>query len=401
MIEKNRKNMKNMKNMKSLNSNGFLEKNKLLRLISVIFVTCLVLSVVTVTAFAVPDGEAADGASVSVEGENGGETLFASVWFICTVATFGAWGLADLFYKKSAAPADKYSPLKTSCLVGFVMGIHAVLYIAHMVANGDGTFAEILSQIPLAMLKYLPVSAMYILSMTIGYVGLRYIELSVSSPIQNSSGALTSVLLVLFGIIVQKRSFSDILGGLDVVGIVLICLGVFGLSFIEKKKADRALVESGEKIAIKYRRGVLAVIFPILYCIIDSLGTFADGLYLDEYELLSEDMALISYELTFFLCAIVLYVFIRGVKKQSFKVIGEKNMIVAAVFETVGQVFYVFAMSGKAVIAAPIVASYCVLSVLLSRFVLKEKLSVLQYVIIFVVFAGILLLGISEGLAEL
>ncbi len=360
---------------------------------------CLVLAAFAPSVFAAEEAEKNEVLTVGAEEE--GESFLSSIWFICTVATFAAWGLADLFYKKSAAPEDRYSPLKTSCLVGIVMGGHAIFYIAHMVANGDGTLFEILSQIPIALLKYLPVSAMYILSMTIGYVGLRYIELSVSSPIQNSSGALTAILLVLFGIIVQKKSFFDILGPLDVIGIVLICAGVFGLSLIEKKKADCELIESGEKIAAKYRVGALAVFFPILYCVIDALGTFADGLYLDEYEILSEDMALISYELTFFICAIVIFIHIKGVKKQSFSIIREKNMIVAAVFETVGQVFYVFAMSGKAVVAAPVVASYCVLSVLLSRIVLKEKLSFLQYFVIFVVFAGILLLGLSEGLAEL
>ena len=35
--------------------------------------------------------------------------------------------------------------------------------------------------------------------MTLGYVGLRYIELSISSPICNSSGALVAVLCLLTG----------------------------------------------------------------------------------------------------------------------------------------------------------------------------------------------------------
>ena len=39
---------------------------------------------------------------------------------------------------------------------------------------------------------------MYILSMIFGYAGLRYIELSVSSPICNSSGAITALLCFLF-----------------------------------------------------------------------------------------------------------------------------------------------------------------------------------------------------------
>ena len=75
------------------------------------------------------------------------------------------------------------------------------------------------------LLVYLPVSMMYILSMTIGYFGLRYLELSISSPIQNSSGAVTCILcLLLLG------QSMDLLSG---VAVVCICLGVFLLGWFE------------------------------------------------------------------------------------------------------------------------------------------------------------------------
>ena len=41
-------------------------------------------------------------------------------------------------------------------------------------------------------------SLLYIGSMALGYLGLRYIELSISSPICNSSGALVAVLTLVF-----------------------------------------------------------------------------------------------------------------------------------------------------------------------------------------------------------
>ena len=44
----------------------------------------------------------------------------------------------------------------------------------------------------------LPVSLLYISSMVIGYRGLKYLEVSLSSPIQNTSGVITSLLLVIF-----------------------------------------------------------------------------------------------------------------------------------------------------------------------------------------------------------
>lgn len=303
------------------------------------------------------------------------------MWFAFALLTFLAWGTADLFYKKASRPEDKYSHLKIVCAVGLVMGIHA---IAYMIMND-------LPFVPMNLIKYLPVSAMYILSMALGYMGLRYIELSISSPIQNSSGAVSAVLLLIF--------FGfDQLSALEYAGVAMLCLGVFWLSCIEKKNADAERLALGSQVEERYRKGFMAILFPIFYCIIDGLGSFADGIYLDQLELMSEDAALVAYELTFLICAVVAFIFIR-IKKDNFNIFREKSALAAAVFETVGQYFYVFAMAQRSVAAAPIVASYCVLSVVWSRIFLKEKLSGKQYAAIAVVFGGILLCGIAEGLA--
>ena len=53
--------------------------------------------------------------------------------------------------------------------------------------------------------------------------------------------------------------------------------------------------------------------------------------------------------------------------------ITQKDKFLAAILETAGQFTYVFAMSGNAIIAAPIISSVCVVSVILSRIFLKEK----------------------------
>ena len=71
-------------------------------------------------------------------------------------------------------------------------------------------------------------------------------------------------------------------------------------------------------------------------------------------------------------------------------------MLAAALFETAGQMFYVYAMAKDATIAAPIVGSYCVLSMLLSRIFLKEKLRKQEYAGIFLVLAGVIILAILD-----
>ena len=302
------------------------------------------------------------------------------MWFLFALLTTLAWGTADLFYKKGSDSNDKYSHIKIVIMVGLVMGIHGFWY---MLSN-DIQFS------PYQMLRYLPVSLCYILSMVFGYIGLRYIELSIASPIQNSSGVVTALLLWIF--------FRQDLSFIEILAIVIISTGILGIGILEKQKDNLMLKQQNEIVDPKYKIGFLAIIFPILYCIIDGLGTFADGIYLDELSLISENDALLAYEFTFFLCAVIAFIYITVVKKQKFNLIKERDKGFAAIFETIGQFFYVFAMSGSAIIAAPLISAYSVVSVVLSRIFLKEKLSKKYYLIILYVIIGIVLLGVAEEL---
>lgn len=302
------------------------------------------------------------------------------MWFVFALLTALAWGGADLFYKKGTDSNDKLSHIKIIIMVGLVMGIHATGYLL---------FKGITFH-PIDLLTYLPVSGLYILSMAIGYIGLRYLELSIASPIQNSSGAVTAILIFIF--------FTHELGVIEVLGLIIITLGVIGIAVLEKKAENEALQNRSVEIDKKYKIGFMAIIFPILYAFIDGLGTFSDAIYLDELNLISEDSALLAYEYTFFICAVLSFGYLKLIKKESFNVFTERDKASAAILETIGQFFYVFAMAKNAIIAAPLIASYSIFSVILSRIFLKEKLNKMQYAIIIVVIFGIALLGIADEL---
>src|SRR5699024_12796302 len=106
---------------------------------------------------------------------------------------------------------------------------------------------------------------------------------------------------------------------------------------------------------------------PILYAIIDGIGTFLDGVYLDELKIIPEDRALLAYEFTFFLIAIIAYVYIKFIKKESFYIFKERDRGSAAILEKTGQFFYVFAMSCNALIYDSIISSYVIFSVFYYR----------------------------------
>ncbi len=109
------------------------------------------------------------------------------MWFWLSLVVILFWSGSDLFSKIGSKPDDKYSHWKMVTAVGTVMGIHAIIELSR---GAEFRLSDILT--------YLPVSFLYIFAMIIGYVGLRYVVLSVSTPICNSSGAVAALLCFLF-----------------------------------------------------------------------------------------------------------------------------------------------------------------------------------------------------------
>ena len=300
------------------------------------------------------------------------------MWFTFAVIALLCWSGSDLFSKIGCqSETDKYSHLKMVTAVGVIMGIHAAFEIF---VGG----VEISWQV---IWTYLPVSLLYIGSMTLGYVGLRYIELSISSPICNASGALVAIIAIASGT-------AEKMAAAQYIAIFLACAGVIGLGFVEANEDDELRAARQEASNYKYAKSWLALALPIAYCILDAAGTFADDLVL---ETLNEDSANVAYELTFLVAGIVSFIYTVVIKKQKLLPKAEGPKYVGAAFETAGQLAYIYALaSGESALAAPIIASYCMVSVLWSRLFLKEKLSWKHYTCILVTFAGILIMGIYD-----
>ena len=304
------------------------------------------------------------------------------MWFIFALITTLCWGLAELFYKKGARQDEKYAHLKICVCVGAIMGIHAIFTLLTQNINYN----------PVNLIRYLPVSLLYIISMAFSFFGMRFIEESISDPIENTSGAICSLLCVIF--------LKETLSIPSVLAIILIVIGVLGVGFLENRGDTARKRILGKKMAI------IAFCMPFVYALLDAVGSFVDVFYLDDVaktpligvtEATIEAVANTSYELTFALVALILFVFMKIKKVEFGSIPKQKDKLLSAVFETAGQLTYVYAMSGNGAVAAPIISSVCVVSLLLSRIFLKEKLPLKQYIAIGITLAGILMLSIIEG----
>ena len=300
------------------------------------------------------------------------------MWFWLAIITLLCWSGSDLFSKIGCADAkDKYSHLKMVMAVGIVMGLHAAYEI--FIGGTEISWNVIFT--------YLPVSLLYILSMAMGYLGLRYIELSISSPICNASGALVAVCAILTG----GESYPPLV----LVAIAIVCIGVIGLGVVESREDDELRAARQEKGNYKYAKSWLALALPIAYCLLDAAGTFADNIVL---ETLNEDSANVAYELTFLAAGVVCFIYTIIIKKQKLIPKMEAPKYIGAIFETAGQFAYIYAIADSAHLAmsAPIISSYCVASVIWSRIFLKEKLSWKHYAMIILVIIGIVIMGVFD-----
>ena len=324
------------------------------------------------------------------------------MWFWLAVTALLFWSGSDLFSKIGCRGNDKYAHLKMVIAVGVVMGVHAMYEI--FVGGTIVTWHVILT--------YLPVSLLYISSMTLGYIGLRYIELSISSPICNSSGALVAVLCFLTGTLDESIEGTM---RLAVIGAVaLVCIGVIGLGIVESREDDDLRCARQEASNYKYAKSWLALFLPVAYCLLDAAGTFADTFVLDllageaeaaglfataeECSSYAASSANCAYELTFLFAAVCCVIYVALIKKERFTVKQEGPKYIGALCETAGQFAYIFALSdtAHAAISAPIISAYCVASVVWSRIFLKEKLSWKHYAMILLVVIGIVMLGVFD-----
>ena len=306
-------------------------------------------------------------------------------WLFFSIGTAVLWGIAELFYKKGARPDEKYSHLKICVWVGIVMGLHAIFTILTQDINYN----------PVNIIRYLPVSLFYIISMAFSYFGMRFLEESISDPIENTAGVICVLLFAIF--------MQDSFHWLTWVAVAVIGVGVVGVSYLENRGETVRKKKHGKKLA------VVAFCMPFVYAFLDAFGTFLDDAFflveeaaespfVDVTNETMEAVANTSYELTFALFALGVFIFMKAKKVKFGPLPNHKDKILAAVFETAGQLTYVYALGGVDAVAAPILSSVCIVSLLLSRIFLKEKLSWKTYAFITVVIIGILLLAISEEL---
>ncbi len=324
------------------------------------------------------------------------------MYFIFALIALLCWSGSDLFSKKGTDEQDKNSHWKVTFAVGLIMGIHFLItLIGGVIIDANNSLESLPKWVAslfytdfkfIDFIYYLPVSALYIFAMVLGYIGLRYIELSISSPICNCSGSLALLICVILFPLIGADPIE--LDAFSIIGVIAITLGIIGIGFVDSREDEQLKAIRRQESNRKYTKSLLALLLPIAYLIIDALGTVGDEMYFFYLQDASDYAANSAFELTFAFLAIFSLVWVKFVKKDRLFASKNKALYLGGLCETVGQIFYMAVMFSPYEQFMPIISAYCVVSVLWSRIFLKEKLSYKHYVAIALTFIGIILLGI-------
>lgn len=244
----------------------------------------------------------------------------------------------------------------------------------------------------------IPINIFYVVAMYFGLLGAKHLDASVVSPLENIDGAMTAIILYFFFLLTGKSHVTESIGIVDIIGTVMITFGVILLGIQEQKLSKQENISGKEKK--KHRLGALALLFPLVYNLADAVSMVATGIMVSgETEYSIPDIDYIFFEsLAFFIFTVFVWLYLLIFKKYVYNPFKRKERYScgAAICETLGTTAFTFAVAISPVLTSPITASYCLVTIILARLFLKERLTKKQYLSLILLVSGIALLGVSE-----
>ena len=230
-------------------------------------------------------------------------------WLILTLACIILWGVTDILLKKSLDYYDSLSQFKTFIWIGLVAVPTCIV-----VAFCSDTLPDSIRMV--AEAPYLIfVNLIYVIAMFFGLLGAKHLDASVVSPLENTDGAITAIILYLFFFLTGRSHVTDGIGAIDIIGTVAITMGVILLGIQEQKLSKQETnIDEDKK---KHHLGALALLFPIAYNLADAVSMVVTGIIVSgETEVSLPEIDYIFFEcFTFFVVGILVWLYMLIGKK--------------------------------------------------------------------------------------
>ena len=313
-------------------------------------------------------------------------------WLLLTLSCIILWGITDILLKKSLDHSDPLSQFKTFIWMGLVMA-----FVGGITGICSDTLPDSIRMVG-DNLYLIPLCIFYVIALFFGILGTKHLEASVVSPLENIDGAIAAIILYIFFLFTDSTHLTDRIGVVDIVGTVAIVAGVVLLGIQEQKLSKQEISLDEDKK--KHRLGALALIFPIVYNLVDAASMVAMGVTVSgETEVSIPDIDFFFFECVgFTVGAIFVWLYLLIAKKYVYNPFKktELSRCGAGVCDSLGTMAFTFAVGINPILTAPVTSSYCLVTIILARILLKERLTKKQYLSLAFLIVGIALLGVSE-----
>ncbi len=313
---------------------------------------------------------------------------------ICVLVPFIAWGLEDVFVKVSADRGENFYLKIPVC---YAVVFLPVYIICTFLSESGMNIIELILNNKLLAFTYL----LYAFFLYASFAGAKYLEISIMSPVENIDGGITVIMLILYFFITGKHNMLDqYVTVMNMTGVLLSLSGVLFLAILQNRYADGKQKNTFAPEEKKYRYGAWAFLFPIAFCLVDGFSVFVDSIILGaagEQSIGEMDYLRILCFYCFCFGVIAWFLLLKRTKKIYIPFHKESGMFfLIGVCELIASTVYPFAIAGSFSMSIIIFNSYSIVTILLSRIFLKERLTKLQYLCVAIVLIGIILVTLSD-----
>lgn len=320
-------------------------------------------------------------------------------WFLLTVSCVILWSVTDILYKASSPQNDPLSHHKTFIWIGIVMALAGCI-----MSTWSDTLLHSMQVVKEDLLYLVPLGLIYAAALFFGLLGKKHLAASVVSSLENIGGALVAIIIYYYYLLTGYILPSYEFGVVDFIATVSIIIGVILIGRDEQAlmRAEVHLEEDKKK----HRLGALALFFPILYTLIDVFSVAETGGISGNSGIMdaADEIFIPAIDFFVFECAgialvsILVWLYLLIAKKHAYNPFQPEEYVrcAAAMGETFGTMTFIFASAINPVLTAPITSFHCLVTIVLARIFLKERLSKQQYISLGFVVLGIVLIGFAD-----
>lgn len=311
------------------------------------------------------------------------------MWLVWTCVAIIFYALCEVYEKKSVDFEEPFSEGKLLVWFGIFALLVSVLISVAGLRESDVDIIHRIVESPVFVLS--PV--FYFLSLFIAFVSLKLIPVSVEVQITNTDGIMSFIGAVsLYAFLGKYDVITEKVTPVKVILVLLTTVTALVFSAMHQKNVRTGEdAELAEKIKKRGKKGIFgnAKVLTAIGIICAFLSAAFDaGDSVIEYYIIGEVAD--SYEYLFFagivtwILSLVVWIYISIRLKKAYNPFskGQLNKALGAFLDCTGTVATVLAVAENPFWTNPLVSTYGVFTVLFSRIILKEKLSLKQYVCI-------------------